>query len=594
MFINVYYNTKKSKIHLWEEIKGKKFYDEIDWVPYCFVNNSNGDYQTIYGDLVSKKHFKSYKNYIDFCKNNHNGVYENKVVPVIQFLAERYHKLQTEEMTPPQLKIYSLDMEVHSESGFPKVDEAKHEITAISITNISSGKVESFGIKPLNVELNYDYNYHDCKDEKSLLKIFLNWWNNNMPDVITGWNINADYKVNLIGGFDLPYIVNRCKVLFGEDTNLYKKLSPLNIVNIFEKESSDNFIVDIAGLSIIDYMSLYKWYTTNNLESYSLETVCRHELNKGKVEYEDDLKSLFYNDWDKYIEYNIEDTYLIKELEDKLGYIKLAQSLSLLCKCPLKMYNSTTNLVEGLMLTRFRRSGKCAPYFAGGSQVHYPAAYVKKPKEGKYDWLFSLDIASSYPHAIVALNMSIETLYGKILNMSEEDIERYMERKEFPEFEIDKNGIIKTVKSRNLKIFNKAIEKKIFSIAPNGVVFYNDPKGVYASMEKDIFLKRKELKRKMSLKRKEYIKTGDIKTKYEAENLHVSQWAYKIIINGAYGILATPYSRWFAPYIAEAVTAVGRKSLKYGEECVNDIMNKPNKELKNILNEIEKETNENV
>jgi len=122
------------------------------------------------------------------------------------------------------------------------------------------------------------------------------------------------------------------------------------------------------------------------------------------------------------VEYNIEDTYLIKELEEKLGYLKLAQSLSLLCKCPLKMYNSTTNLVEGLMLTRFRRNGKCAPYFKGGDQNTFPAAYVKQPKEGKYNWLFSLDIASSYPHAIVTLNMSHETFYGKILNVSESDI----------------------------------------------------------------------------------------------------------------------------------------------------------------------------
>ena len=85
------------------------------------------------------------------------------------------------------------------------------------------------------------------------------------------------------------------------------------------------------------------------------------------------------------MKYNAKDTYLVKKLEDKLGYIKLAQSLSLLCKCPLKMYSSTTNLVEGLMLTRFRRIDKCAPFFAGGSQTSYPAAYVKEPLTGKYD-----------------------------------------------------------------------------------------------------------------------------------------------------------------------------------------------------------------
>jgi len=29
-FKSIYYNTRKNKIHLWEEIKGENFYDEID------------------------------------------------------------------------------------------------------------------------------------------------------------------------------------------------------------------------------------------------------------------------------------------------------------------------------------------------------------------------------------------------------------------------------------------------------------------------------------------------------------------------------------------------------------------------------------
>ena len=105
-------------------------------------------------------------------------------------------------------------------------------------------------------------------------------------------------------------------------------------------------------------------------------------------------------------------------------------------------------------------------------------------------------------------------------------------------------------------------------------------------MEKDIYLKRKELKRKKFQKLKEYEKTKDIKIKYEAQNLDTSQLAVKIMINGAYGVTAVPYSRYFSPYIAEAVTSVGRFSLKAGEKYTNEIMNNSNKELKDIINEI--------
>lgn len=585
-FKSVYYNTRKNKIHLWEEIQGEIFYDEIDWTPYCFVDDPSGEIKTIYGTPTSKKYFKSYKDYMNFCKNNKKGVYENNVVPVIQFLAERYYNVPTEEMTPPALKIYSLDIEVHTTDVFPTVEKAEKPIVLISVTDMNNGKVVCFGEKQLTKELNYDLEYHYCENEESLLKIFLNWWSHNHPDVITGWNINADYKVNVIGGFDLPYIINRCKNLFGEDTNIYKNLSPLKIVSMFKKENTGSHVVDIAGVNIIDYLALYKWYTARNLEAYSLEVVCRYELDKGKVEYDNDLAWLYYNDWDKYVEYNIEDTYLIKELEDKLKYIKLAQSVSLLCKCPLRMYSSTTNLVEGLMLTRFRRNGKCAPFFAGGSQTSYPAAYVKEPLAGKYDWLFSLDIASSYPFAIITLNMSPETLYGKILDMPEQDIISCMENREFPEIKIDKNGEIKELEGKQLKTFNKAIQNKMISVAPNGVMFFNKPAGVYANMEGDIYNKRVELKNKMADKFKEYEKTGKIETKYEAENLFTSQWALKIVINGAYGVTAVPYSRYFSPYMAEAVTAVGRCSLRSGEYYTNNIFNNPTQEIKDILNEI--------
>ncbi len=586
MFKSIFYNTKTSTIHLWEEIKGEGFYDEIFWVPYVFVDDENGEIETIYGNKVSKKDFNSYKQYMDFCKNNTKGYYENKVVPVIQFLAERYYKLSNEEITAPDLKIYSLDIEVNSNHGFPNISFPQSIITAITVTNFSNNKVFTFGLKELTEKLNYDYEYYNCKDEESLLKIFLNWWNKNMPDVVTGWNINADHKVNLNGGFDLPYIINRCKVLFGKETNIYKSLSPIRKVNIYQKDNG-SFIVDIAGCNILDYMSLYKWYTPKNLESYSLETVCQHELGKGKVEYENDLNWLYENDWNKYVEYNMEDTFLIKDLEEKLGYIRLAQSLSLLCKCPLKMYSSTTNLVEGLMLTRFRRNGKCAPYFYGGVQDHFEAAFVKEPKPNLYNWLFSLDIASSYPHAIVTLNMSPETLYGKILNLPEDKVIEYMEKRKFPEIKIDKQGKVVKIEGNSLKLFNKAIQKRLLSVSPNGVIFYNTKRGVYAEMERDIYLKRKELKKKKFLKSKEYEESGLNKDKYEAQKLETSQLAYKTIINGAYGVLATNYSRYFCPYIAQAITSVGRNSLKFGEKYTNEILNEPNEELKEILKEIE-------
>ena len=502
-------------------------------------------------------------------------------------MADRYYSQYIEEKTPPKLKIYSIDIEVDAPE-FPNPSQAKWPITCITVTDFSNKKSYTFGLRPFSKKIEYEYRFFHCKDEGKLLKAFISWWHKNIPDVITGWNINADYKVNLTGGFDLPYIINRCSVLFGEKNYLYKKLSPINIVNVHNRQNEDTQIVDIAGISVIDYMALYKWYTHHNLESYSLETVCQHELGEGKLEYENDLGDLYKNDWDKYVEYNIKDTQLILQLEEKLKYLKLAQSLSLLCKCQMKMYSSTTNLVEGLLLTRFRQNKQCAPYFAGGNQQKYKAAYVKEPIPNKYNWLFSLDISSSYPHSIIVCNMSPETVYGKITDMSEQDIMKHAINKDFPRMKIIKDGEIKQLYEKEVKIFNNALKKRIICVTPNGVVFYNNPKGVYANMERDVYLKRKQVKKEMNKKYKEYEKTKDEKTKFEAESLYAYQYALKIVINGAYGALAVPYSRYFQPWIAEAITYTSRWSLMQGEKYVNELLNEPNDELESILLEISK------
>lgn len=587
MFKNIYYNTKTNTIHLWEEINGESFYDEIYWTPYCFIDDINGDVDTIWGTKASRRDFNSNTEYQNFCKNRDN-VYENKMVPVVQFLSERYHNIQIEDIDPPKLKKYSVDIEVDvpENSPFPDLENPIYEISLITVTDIDTGKAYTFGFKPFKNKTKYDVEYFSCSSEKILLKSFFGWWQKNYPDVITGWNINADFKVNLTGGFDLPYIINRTKVLFGEKTFLYKKLSPLGKVNIFKKESTDTFIVNIEGVSILDYFALYKWYSPKNLEDYKLETVAQHELDEGKLEYQGSLSKLLNTQWDKYVEYNIKDTYIIKKLEEKLGYIQLAQFVTMLCRCPLKMYSSTTNLIEGLMLTRFRRNNQCAPYFEGGRQEAYEAAYVKTPISGLYKWLFSLDIASSYPFSIITLNMSIETLYGKIIGMSEDDVMKYTEKKEFPEFIMLKDK--RRVKIRNdvLKIFNSAVKKKLFSIAPTGAIFLNSPKGVFASMERDVYLKRKEVKRQMFEETRKYNETGIEEHKRKMDNLNTLQKSLKIVINGAYGCTAVPYSRYFSPIIAEAVTAVGRKSLRSGEEFTNYILNNPTNEIKNILMEI--------
>lgn len=599
-FTNIFYDTKRSRVHLWETINGERFYDLINWVPYIYVPDEDGATKTIDGVSTRLKDFDTYQEYNEYQKAFRSHIYENEVPKEIQFLAEKYHVIPDEEIDPPQLKIYAIDIEVHSERGFPKVVDAAFPVVLINIREFGEGGVNiTWGIKPYTGDNPEGIEYIHCQNEAELLKRFFEWWHRHAPDVVTGWNICPNSKMNKRGGFDLGYLVNRSKNLFGVKADEYKKLSPIGIVRCWEDNESGALHVDIAGVSVIDYYALYKWYTQENPENYKLDTISRHELELGKVDFSEynDLRTLFHQNWNMYVDYNAVDCRLIEQMEDKLGYIKLAQSLTLICRCKMENYTASTHLVEGLMLTHYRRNRLCAPRMVGGDQEWFPAAYVKPPNKGQHDWVVDLDIASSYPTAIITLNMSPETYYGRMIAYQnsfggwvdtiggrgdmdiervarmEEPITKFVAERKFPSFKILRDTGISVVEGDKLERFNTALERGLLCVAPCGSMFMQNRKGAFAQVEQETFKKRQKINRmKKDCKLKaERARNPDKIREWEiqAEKHHALQWALKIVLNSAYGVTGVPYSRYFNINVAEAVTSCGRKAVIDGQKYVN-------------------------
>jgi DNA polymerase elongation subunit (family B) len=556
-------------MHLWETINGERLYDTIHWTPYVYLRDIHGDTKTIDGITVNKMEFDTFYDHFDFCRKRFDGVYENKIKPEIQFLAERYYGIPDEDLEVPQLLTYTIDIEVHCEVGFPLAHIAEWPVVCISLVDSITKKITVFGCKPYSG--NADINFIFCPTEEDLLRKFFTFMYKNPCDVITGWGIM---------NFDLPYLINRSNKVFGKDKRMFGLMSPVRNVRTWTSKTTGDLNIDIAGVHLLDYYHLYRWYSPKKQESYKLEFVSMKELEKGKVDYSkyQDLPTLFHENWDLYVEYNAVDSKRVDQLEEKLGYIRLIQALSLLTKVPMKYYASMTQLVEGAFLTYFRRNNLCAPAFIGGHQESFEAAYVKEPKKGMHKWVISTDIKSSYPSHIITLNMSIETYIGCIM-LTEDQIINGMRKKEIQPFKMWKEEKAIEFDGEKLENFNKMINRGMIAIAPCGSVFLTGKTGVMADVERKYFFKRQEIKTKM----REYKKHED-----RHEELFSLQWAIKIFLNAIFGITSVPYSRYFNLNISEAITSCGRNTIKRGEFFVDSLMNNPNEELNNILEEIDK------
>ena len=79
----------------------------------------------------------------------------------------------------------------------------------------------------------------------------------------------------------------------------------------------------ICGVSILDYMEVYKTFSLGDRESYSLNYIAEYELEDSKIAYiASSLADLADQDWNTFVDYNIQDVKLLIKLEDKLKFLK--------------------------------------------------------------------------------------------------------------------------------------------------------------------------------------------------------------------------------------------------------------------------------
>ena len=286
--------------------------------PTLFVPSQKGDWRSVDGQKMSpvvqdgarraREFIAKYKDVDGFEVHGYERF-------VYQWISEKYPERMKFNLRT--MKIYTIDIEVECENGFPDTEAAAEKLLLITVKDLSSGKFITWGTR----EAKIDTEYRCFWTEQEMLTDFHKWWVDNTPDIVTGWNCNL---------YDIPYICRRIERVMGE--KWMKSLSPWGKVNMREVyiQGRRNLAYEIVGVSILDYLDLYKKFTYTNQESYRLDHIANVELGQKKLDHSEfeNFKAFYTNDWQKFVEYNVVDVELVDRLEKKMKLLELAVTMA--------------------------------------------------------------------------------------------------------------------------------------------------------------------------------------------------------------------------------------------------------------------------
>jgi DNA polymerase elongation subunit (family B) len=520
---------------------------EVPYQPTLFVPTvKQSPFKTITGEVVEPRGFNSIKEARDFIQARDKV--SNEPVYGMQQFAYAYinEEYQKRDFDFNQLNILNFDIETRSDEGFPNIQTANMDILSIAVRCNGQSYILGCG----DYKTSGDDIYIKCASEADLLHKFIQLWKDLDPDIVTGWNIET---------FDIPYVCNRIKRILS--TEAVNELSPFGLVKdrFFGRptEGEEPEAKEIYGVTIFDYLSLYRKFTYIQQESYALDYIGEAELGQKKLDYSEygTLNELYKNDYQKFLDYNIRDVVLVEKLDDKMRLLEQACTIA---------YDAGVNLIDSLTSVRMwdiiihnflmEKNIVVPPKQFGEKENQVEGAYVKDPQVGLHNWVVSFDLNSLYPHLIMQYNISPETYVRHIGQRPTAD-------------EI----IAGLYDNENIKEFMK---KHNVSVCGSGAMYTKDFQGFLPKLMETMYNSRVEWKTRMIEAQKKYQKNKTKELEYEIAKCNNMQMAKKIQLNSAYGALGNQYFRFFDTKYAESITLSGQLSIKWMEVKINQFLNK--------------------
>ncbi len=538
---------------------GKRFKDRIEYHPTLYIpTKEETKFKTLQGEPVGEIRpgtMKECREFVAKYKEIDNfNVYGNDKFE-FSFIAEHFPEEHI-DYNFSQIRIAYLDIETGSEHGFPNIETANEEVTAITMK--VDKKVYVFGRGEFTTDRE-DIFYFRFDDERSMLKKFFEMWDKESPDIMTGWNIDT---------FDIPYLVNRATNLFEDRKNPYKLLSPwrkLREYKMFGLGGQELQTYEIYGVETLDYLAMYRKFTYVNQESYRLDHIAFVELGERKLDYSEQgsLHLLYKNDYQKFIEYNIKDVELVEQLENKMKLLEMIISLAYLSKVNYSNTFGQVRMWDTLIYNNLLRKNIVIPPKKHSSKSsQFEGAYVKEPILGSHDWVVNFDLNSLYPHLIMQYNLSPETL---ITDELPSDLQVIKDAR------AGIDGLVDEVQNLD------ALEKYNLTYTPNNEFYRKDIHGFLPEMMQQIYDDRVKFKGMMIDAKKKLQKENDTQEKFKLKNqiskYNNMQMNLKITLNSAFGAMGNQHFRYFDQRIAEAITTSGQLSIKWIEKEINRYLN---------------------
>ena len=573
MYRNIVYKIDKNdnwsgKVHLftWDK-DGKPITQIYPHQCHLYFEDVHGKDKSIFGSNIRRKEFNNVIERKKFMEQHQDLRYFEVEPPGRELLKDIFGKDNfSPEFGIHPLRIHFLDIEIAVEDQFPEPMQAKFPINVITVYDTYLKKYFVFTDKKVNLPEYTDKEVvlHCGCSERNLLHLFMEWYTKNYPDIISGWNSMF---------FDIPYLINRLDRVFEDEES--KRLSPVGSLyqraRLNQRKKEACYTID--GVSHLDYLLLYrdKFGLGDRKFSYKLDAVAEDELGAGKMSFDGQFKKFYKKDFDRFVQYNIRDVELLVMLDSKKRYIEMARKICNFGLCEYEsIYSSIPYIYNAIKIFQ------CKDAFLGfpandttekvESDEQYKGAFVKEPKSGVYArGVAGIDLNSLYPNTMISLNLSPETMLGKVVDRGDALLLRRERGKETIIDERKYQYLLNekcTRSANNVLCFKPDIKKGIIPMFLEWL--YSERVRVKKQM-------KKEISRKASL-----IESGKPEDVMAAKNIdehlfgmNLEQETYKTFLNSIYGMLGSKFCPLYNVDLAEAITLTGQNITKSASDFID-------------------------